>query len=383
MISFRAILRCKSARAHKVLSLCTLALFAGCLPEQDAVEAPAPVRGLVTVTVGASDDSITRRYPGVLEPGQLNTLSFEVGGKLGRVDLAVGQRVAAGDLLAELDSAQYRVAVENRQASIEEIKPRLAQLRDDLERSEQLLERGVATRVQRDEDATEVRETEAQLLQAQKDLASAEEDLADTRLFAPLDGIINSVEVDSFETVSSGTTVATLYEQDAYEVSFSVNFDTVAQLVVGTPAKIRLADDPSVALEAVVSELGERADTVSSFPVIVQLVEDNPLIRAGMAVEVSFEFNIRADEGFLIPISAAIPDGEIPEVANVASVIPFDVYVYDPDSGTVQRREVKMGGIRENGFLIIDGLQEGERVASAGVSFLRNGMEVNLVEEEG
>lgn len=362
--------------------LCCTALFlAGCLPEADVEQTPVPIRGLVTVQVGAADDSITRRYPGVLEPGELNTLSFEVGGKLGRVDLAVGQRILAGDMLAELDSAQYIVSVENRQASIAENQVRLSQLRDDLARSEQLLERGVATRVQRDQDATAVREAEAQLLQAQKDLASAEEDLADTQLFAPIDGIINSVEVDSFETVSAGTTIATLYEQEAYEVSFSVNFDTVAQLVVGTPATIRLADDPSIALAAVVSELGERADTVSSFPVIVELTEENPLIRAGMAVEVALDLNIRADEGFLVPISAAIPDGEIPEVAGPQSVIPLDVYVFDPATSTVQRREVTMGGIRENRFLIIDGLEEGERVASAGVSFLRDGMEVKLVED--
>ncbi|MEM8957254.1 MAG: efflux RND transporter periplasmic adaptor subunit [Pseudomonadota bacterium] len=370
-------------RHFRAGALAATVLLAGCLPEAEESPDPAPVRGLVTVTVGAVDDSILRRYPGVLEPGELNTLSFEVGGRLGRIDLSVGERVEAGRLLAELDSAQFVVAIENRTASVQEVEARLVQLRDDLDRSEQLLARGVATRVQRDEDATEVRESEAQLVQAQKDLAAAEEDLADTRLFAPFDGIINSVDVDSFATVSAGTTIATVYEQSSYEVSFSVNFETVAQLVVGTPALIRLADDPSVALAAVVSELGERADTVSSFPVVVQLTEDHPLIRAGMAVEVSLEFEIEAAEGFLIPISAAIPDVEIPEVSGPVSVTPLEVYVFDPGSSTVRRREVLMGGIRENRFLVIEGLAAGERVASAGVSFLRDGMAVNLIESEG
>lgn len=383
MVDFTQTNHSDVTRRVRAGGLAALIFLVGCLPEEDDIPEVAPVRGLVTVTVGAVDDSILRRYPGVLEPGELNTLSFEVGGRLGRIDLSVGERVQAGKLLAELDSAQFVVAIENRTASVEEVDARLVQLRDDLARSEQLLERGVATRVQRDEDATEVRETEAQLVQAQKDLASAEEDLADTRLFAPFDGIINSVDVDSFATVSAGTTIATVYEQSLYEVSFSVNFETVAQLVVGTPAVIRLADDPSVALAAVVSELGERADTVSSFPVVVQLTEDHPLIRAGMAVEVSLEFGIEAAEGFLIPISAAIPDVEIPEVSGPVTVTPLEVYVFDPATGTVTRRQVKMGGIRENKFLIIEGLAAGELVASAGVSFLREGMAVNLIESEG
>lgn len=357
-------------------------ILSGCLPEDDTSEQLNPVRGLVTVIVGATDDSITRKYPGVLEPAELNTLSFEVGGKLGRLNLSVGQRVTSGELLAELDSTQFAVAIENREASVVEVEARLRQLREDLARSEQLLERGAGTVVRRDQDATEVREAEAQLVQAQKDLALAQEDLSDAKLFAPFDGIINSVAVDSFATVSEGTAIAQVYEQNVYEVSFSVNFDTVAGLVVGTPATVRLADDPSIALMAVVSELGDRADTVSSFPVVVQLSEEHPLIRAGMAVEVSLEFNIPAEDGFLVPISAAVPDVDIPEVSGPTTVTPLDVFVFDPDSRTVQRRQVVMAGIRENKFLIIEGLSPGDRVASAGVSFLRDGMEVRLLESE-
>ncbi|MEM1362773.1 MAG: efflux RND transporter periplasmic adaptor subunit [Pseudomonadota bacterium] len=365
-----------------ILVTAVLVVMAGCLPEKEQEISPAPIRGLVTVLVSAADDSITRRYPGVLEPSELNTLSFEVAGRLGRLNLSVGQQVTQGDLLAQLDSRQFDVTIENRKASIEEVQARLVQLQDDLARSEQLLTRGVVTRVQRDEDATALREAQAQLVQAEKDLASAEEDLADTSLYAPFDGIISSVNVDSFATVGSGTVIATLYEQSAYEVSFSVNFETVAQLGVGKEATIRLADDPTIALTAEVSEIGKRADTVSSFPVVVRLTEDHPLIRAGMAVEVEFEIEIPAEEGFLIPVSAAIPEGQIPELASITSVTPLEVYVFEPDTSTVTRRAVSMGGIRDNRFLIVDGLTEGERVASAGVTFLREGMEVKLLEVE-
>lgn len=359
-----------------------LVLLSGCLPEDDESVEDPPVRGLVTVLVSAKEDSIIRRYPGVLEPSELNTLSFEVGGRLGRLNLSVGQQVSEGDLLAQLDDAQFIVTIENRTASVEEVEARLVQLRDNLARSEQLLDRGVATRVQRDQDATDVRETEAQLVQAQKDLASAEEDLADTSLYSPFNGIVSSVNVDSFATVASGEAIATVYEQASYEVSFSVNFETVSQVGVGKVATIRLADDPNIALAAEVSEIGERADTVSSFPVVVRLTDDHPLIRAGMAVEVEFEIEIPAEVGFLIPVSAAIPEGQIPEISGLTTETPLSIYIFDPQTSTVNRRDVIMGGIRDNRFLIIDGLEEGERVASAGVTFLRDGMEVKLLENE-
>ncbi|MEM1377887.1 MAG: efflux RND transporter periplasmic adaptor subunit [Pseudomonadota bacterium] len=352
-----------------------------CLPEDNTGEAEnvAPVRGLITMLVGDVEEVTVRRYPGVLEPSEVNLLSFEVGGRLGRIELDVGEPVQAGQLLAELETEQFATVIENRQAVVEEVQATLAQAEADLERSEILLDRGAVTVVRRDEDATEVAQARAQLTQAEKDLAAARQDLADSKLFSPFDGIVDALEVDSFATVSSGQTVLSLYQQDAFEVSFTVSFDVVTQLVVGTRAKIRLADDPTVSLDGVVSELGERAGQVSSFPVVVRLNEEVPIMKAGMAVEISIEFALPAASGHLLPMSAVIPGTEIPPEAGPNDVIDLEVYVYEPSTSTVTKRTVTMAGIRENHFLIISGLDPGERVATKGVAFLREGMEVSLL----
>ncbi|SMP37237.1 RND family efflux transporter, MFP subunit [Roseibium denhamense] len=354
-----------------------------CNPQQDTTNTePPPIRGLLTQEIRESTGTTERKFPGVLEPSSITSLSFKVGGKLGPVDLAVGQRVAEGQLLAALDDTQFITAIDNAKAAVDEARALLQQDENDLGRQETLFERGVVSKVTVDNARTDVQTRQAQLTQAQKTLISAEEDLEDTKLFAPFDGIINAVDVDSFATVASGTVITSLYEASAYEVSFSVNFDTVAQLVVGSTATVRLADDPSIALKATVSELGERADTVSSFPVIVRLDETHPIIRAGMAVEVSFEFALPAEQGFFIPMTAAVKEGQIPEDAGPGNVVPVPVYVFDPQTNTVKKREVMMAGIRENKLVIIDGLEPGERIAIAGVSFLRDGMQVKLLETD-
>ena len=76
---------------------------------------------------------------------------------------------------------------------------------------------------------------------------------------------------------------------------------------------------------------------------------------------------------------AAIMDGQLDPDAGPGEPSPLEMYVYDADTGTVKRRKVLVGGVRENSILIIDGLEAGERVASAGVSFLRDGQQVNLL----
>ncbi len=366
------------------IPLLLASLLSGCFDEDEPAEATGDetVRGLVTSVISSATSTITRRYPGVLEPSEITSLSFEVGGKLGRLDLSIGQRVSKGELIAQLDDEKFRAAIKNRQAAVEEAEATLQQAEDDLERSEELLERGVVTRVDRDNDRTEVLTSRAKLKQAQENLVTAQEDLEDTKLFAPFDGVVNSVDVDSFDTVNAGTLIISLYEATSYEVSFSVNFETVNQLGLGHPAKVRLSDSPDTFLEAKVSEIGERADAVASFPISVKLVDTLGTFRAGMAVEVSFELDVLGGKGFLLPISAAIPEGEIPETSGPTDPSPVSVYIYDPSDSTVRKKEVTMAGLQENKFVIVDGLNEGDRVAIAGVSFLHEGMKVKLLEPE-
>lgn len=367
----------------KTSLILALLLTAGCDdPEQSEAEEFSPVRGVVTTVVKSIEETTLRRYPGVLEPKDITSLSFEVAGKLGKLDLTVGQRVTKGDILARLDSEQFETEIEKQKASVEEYTATLSQAEEDLVRSETLLAKRVITKVRRDNDRTTARTSRAQLKQAQQALETAREDLRETVITAPFDGIINSVDTDSYSTVASGEAVTSIYAASHYEVSFSVNFETISQLTVGTPAKVRLADDPSMVLEAFVSELGERADTVSSFPVIVELKEESPFIRAGMGVEVLLEFRIPASQGYLIPISAAIAEGQIPPGAGPTAKVPVSMFVFDPGTGKVRRREVLTAGLRDNRFLVIAGLEAGEHVAIAGVSFLREGMKVKLLKPE-
>lgn len=370
-------------RSAPVFFVLAVVFVAGCGETSTTTETQEkPVRGLITTVVKAAEETTRRRYPGVLEPTDITTLSFEVAGKLEEFNLQVGERVKKGDRLAQLDNSQFEADVESGEAAVVEAKALLEQAEDNLERKRTLLTTRATTRVSVDDAETDVRTRKASLTQAERALDNQRKDLIKTTLYAPFDGIINSVDAESFQTVSIGAQITSVYKATDYEVSFSVNFDTVSRLVVGTPAVVRLADDPSVALKAVITELGERADTVSSFPVVVELKEFHPLIRAGMAVEVNLEFKLPKASGFLIPITAAITDQPIPENVGPNQPTEIGVFVFDSTTRTVKRRKAIMAGIRENKFVVIDGLEPGERVATAGVSFLREGMRVKLLDEE-
>lgn len=354
----------------------TIAL-AGCREEDG--DAHPVTRGLKVHEIVAIERSQTRRFPGVLEPADLTVLSFEIGGRLAAVDLDVGQSIAAGETVARLDPETLVLQVETAEAAVAQAEASARNAAETLARQQALLERGTTTRVVVDDARAQADAAAAALTQAQKSLETAQESLAKAELSAPFDGIVNSVEATSFATVAAGAPIATVYSTDAFEVSFSVGFDAASALVVGTPAHVRLADRPDIALAAVVGEIGSRADAVSSFPIVLQLRDTHPLLKAGMAVEAAIDFPLPAREGYPVPLSALIKDGRSGSPGDAETLARAGVFVFDPASSTVKRRDVTVGGIRENMIVVVEGLAPGDLVASAGVSFLKEGQEVRLL----
>ncbi len=350
--------------------------------EDEMASEPESIRGLKTHLVAETERVSTRRFPSVLEPAEVNSLSFEVAGKLSELNLTVGQFVKEGDVIAKLDTASLQIQLDNAKAGVDVAQASSTNAADNLARQEALLETGAVTRVTVENAQADADAKAAQLEQAEKSLETAEDNLTKAVLTAPFDGVINSVDAQNFSTVSAGTTIATVYSPEGFEVAISVNYDTVSQLVVGKSATIRLADRPDLSLGAVVSELGSRADSVSSFPVVMKLSETNPILKAGMAVEAAIDFPLPATEGFVVPIGVGIKEGQIEKGDGPNDPAPMAVYVYDPDTSTVKRRDVVVGGVSENSLVIVDGLEPGDLVASAGVSFLRDGQKVKLLSDE-
>jgi multidrug efflux pump subunit AcrA (membrane-fusion protein) len=108
--------------------------------------------------------------------------------------------------------------------------------------------------------------------------------------------------------------------------------------------------------------------------VVVRLKNDAPGLNAGMAAEVSLELPLAAGGGYLVPLSVLVPEGG-KNLQGIASV-----FVYDSASSTIRKRKIAVGGIRNNQLAVTEGLQPGDLVASAGVSFLNDGQKVKLLQ---
>jgi RND family efflux transporter MFP subunit len=362
-----------------VISAILVFFLQGC-GERNQEATEQPVRGLRAYKVTATAESRLRRFPSVLQPADVSSLSFEIGGQLKAVTLTVGQKVQLGDVLAEIDPRSLQTQVEQADAGVQQAQAQLDNAEADFQRKEELLKRGVATQAVFDQSRATLLSSRAQLEQARRQLELADHNLDRSKLLAPFSGTIARVEVKSFAQVAAGQPIVTLYSDDRFEISFLAPSPTFQSLSVGRSVDVKVADLPDLAMKGEIKELGSKAEQVSAFPVVIRLDNSAPGLNAGMSVEVSIEEPlIGGRSGFLLPLSVLAPEGG-KELQGKGTA-----FVYDSGSSTVKKRVITVGGVRDNRLVVTEGVAAGDIVASAGVSYLAEGQKVKLLplEEQG
>ena len=353
--------------------LSLLFLLSNCSQKQDS-SSEQMVRGLRAYKVAASAESRVRRFPSVLQPADVSRLSFEIAGQLQAITLEAGQKVKLGDVLAEIDPRSLQTQVEQAGAGVKQAQAQLDNANGDFQRKQELLKKGFATQAAFDQSNATLLTAKAQLEQAQHQLDLANQNLDRSKLLAPFSGTIAGVEVKSFAQVAAGQPIVTLYSDDRFEISFLVPSATFQSLKLGQAVDVRVADRPDLSLKGEIKELGSKAEQVSAFPVVVRLDNSAARLNAGMSVEVSLEEPlIGGGKGFLVPLTVLAPEGE-KDLQGSATV-----FLYDKASSTVKKHKITIGGIRDNQLVVTDGLNVGDLVASAGVSYLVDGQKVNLL----
>jgi RND family efflux transporter MFP subunit len=143
----------------------------------------------------------------------------------------------------------------------------------------------------------------------------------------------------------------------------------IADIAVGQAVDVAFDALRGRQFPARVTEAGVAAvGTATTFPVTVRLDEADLGIRSGMAAEVRFEFGGEdAGERMLVP---AVSVGEDRDGRFV--------FVLEEGSGVVRRRGVSVGELTADGIEILSGLEEGERIVTAGVRRLSDGEEVRV-----
>jgi len=348
-------------------------LLIGC--NKPAKEVNKPIRPIMWTTVEVSAFEQIRTLSGIVAPVEATKLSFEVQGKIEKIDVNLGNEVVKGQELARLNQRSFLLGLQSAKAQYQQAKATLLDARNSHNRYEKLLKQGVVSQSGFDNaKATfDASKSATDVAQAQLDIAS--KNLQDSILLAPYDGIITKRLFEPSQQISAGQSLFEIEGKHGLEVHVMVPETLIRELTQNTILPISFPVLPELTMQARITEIGTRAEFANAFPVTVVLQGDNPLLRAGMTAEVEFSF---AGTGRTGHRGDAI---RIPVTALRAGLAQKAyVFVYNKKTQLVIKTQVQTENIFKNEIIISSGLKQGDIIATAGVAFLRDGQQVSLAD---
>jgi RND family efflux transporter MFP subunit len=360
----------KSGFFALTLGLVFAVSLTSCGEEQEAVEVPRPVR---YTKVFATGGSRARTFSGTIQAGVESRLSFKVAGTVRRVAVNVGDAVGEGQPLIELDDSDYRLRVQEAEASLAQAQAQERNANSSYSRVQALYENRNASKQDLDAARAAHESAKAQVETIEKRLELARLQVSYTRLRAPFEGSVAEIQVDVNENVGQGTPVLTLTSGGRPEVVVSVPEMLIAQVSPGGAASVSCDAIPGKIMPATITEVGVTSTSfATTFPVTVRLDEAVEGIRPGMAAEVSFQFETAGTEERMI----------VPAVSVGEDRLGRFVFIVEPAEdgfGIARRRAVTVGELTPEGLEILEGVFEDELVITAGVSRIADGQKVKLL----
>jgi len=160
-------------------------------------------------------------YSGTIEATQAE-LSFQVPGRVAKVNFKEGQSVQKDELIAELDRAELEARYGQAKALVQSASDTLVNAQKNYERFEELFRKGVVSEKERDNLKLTYEIAQAKLAEAKALLKQASVYLDYTQLKAPMDGVITSRNIEPGETVTAGREVITVSDLSGVELKIFV-----------------------------------------------------------------------------------------------------------------------------------------------------------------
>ena len=329
-----------------------------------------PVRAVKLVTVGETAYEAGHEYAAEVRARVESRLGFRVAGKIVRRAVEPGQRVQAGQLLAQLDARDYQLAAEAARAQVASATTQRDLAAADLKRFQSLRDQGFISGAEMERRSAQLKAAQATLDQARAQQSSQGNQAAYTQLLADAGGVVTGVDAEVGQVVAAGTPVVRLAQDGPRDVVFAVPEDRVAAVRVGQPVTVRAwASDGQ--WHGSVREVAAAADPVTrTYAVKVALAGEAPPLGATVTV-VPQQSGAQGAAVIKLPTSALRREG-----AGTA------VWVFDEASSSVRSQPVQVAGADGNEAVIADGLTPGMRVVASGVHVLAPGQKVSVYQSK-
>jgi membrane fusion protein (multidrug efflux system) len=325
---------------------------AGCRPQAQPVSQEGQALSVVSVAE-AKERTISRAITavGTLAADEEVTISAEVEGPLSKVLVEEGQAANRGDTLAIIDETDYRLRLQEAEATY-------AQTKADLGRKEALFQDGIISPQQYDEAKARFALAEAQAQLARERLKKA-------RITAPLAGRVKAKKVSAGEYVRAGAPLFILIRTHPLKLIATVPEKQAAQIRVGQKVRVEVDAHPGRSFEGQVSLLAPHIEEATrSMKLEARIPNPKGELKPGLFSRAAVLLK-EADRALLVPAQA---------VQSYNDTLRAFVVV----QGAAREVRVKTGDRFGPDVEVLQGLKPGDRVVVSGHQNLSEGVQVQV-----
>lgn len=314
--------------------------------------------------------------PATVTPLEVVVVRSRVDGELQKLHFAEGQKVKAGDMLAEIDPRPFEVALEQSKAQLARDEAMLTNAKLVLDRYEVLLKQNSIARQEVDTQASLVRQNEAALAADRAAIESAKLQLSYTKITAPITGRagLRRVDVGNIVRSSSDTGIVVLTQEDPIGLVFSIPQDRVKavrqRLAGGKPVTVQVLDsvmEETLAQGKLVSTDNQIDLASGTLKVKAELPNSNGALFPNQFVIARLLVNTVSD-AVVAPATAVQRGAQGPYAFVIAA------------DNTVKVRQLETGIVQGDRVMVTEGLAAGDRVVTQGLDRLRDGTQVQVVD---
>ncbi|MEM6533058.1 MAG: efflux RND transporter periplasmic adaptor subunit [Myxococcota bacterium] len=356
----------------------TLSGVAGCDGEAEII--PPQYRKVRYIVAEEAGSAKERMFSGVLQAAEESRLSFQVGGRVEKVNIKMGDRVKVGDVIAQLDQTDFRLSLQEARASLARAQAEAKRAEADYQRTSTLYANNGVSVQELDSARASRDSTRSSVRASANSVESLRRQLGYATLTARTAGVVREVAVEVNETVQSGNMIALVQAGEELEVAIDIPEIYVNRISRGNAVKVSVPALGDSEVDGSISEIGVPTVSGAAYPVrvAVDLAKDLKA-ESGMAASVRITFpGKKGREGvFRVPAGSVGEDREgryvyVIEMANAGEKSADDAEA----TGTVKRVSVDVGSL-EGGMLEVEsGLNGGELIITAGVRRLFDGVTV-------
>jgi multidrug efflux system membrane fusion protein len=368
-----------------LIALLTTLAMAGCHSSKKMEQAPQAVE-VRRMESQAGTAAGGLRFSAVVSADAEAPLSFRIPGYIvslkqvrgqgGRMrDIAEGDRITRGTILARIRSSEYqdKVRQASSQAAAAEAVAFKAKL--DFDRASRLYGDQSLTKPEFEAAKAQYDSSQGQLRAAEASTSEAQVSLNDTAIVAPFDGEVvkKAVELGSYASPSSS--VFTIAKTDVVKIVIGVPDTAVQSIKLGQPVDVAVDAFSNRTFQARISRIASAADPKTrNFEVEVAIPNRDHQLKVGMigSLQLTAPEEPNQQVSFQVPLSSVVqsPDGK------------YGVFVLmsSPNAGSIARlRTVELGTVSGSEINVASGLAAGEEVVTTGANLLKDGQRVEVV----